>query len=170
MNKSVIFSSILLVALIIGLCATGSCSNDDDDLPQVDVKVVMSGCEQNADDNRLYITQGKSLTVDSVIITPTNGKETAMGLTTFLLNGIPQFQTAVAPYRSVISTSDLPEGDYLFQIKSAVYQVDKSAAFMMITYHMRVTAPVVNPDSVGGNIDGIGPAIVNPDDMQLSAQ
>ena len=170
MNKSVISSTILLISLIATICVAGGCSNDDDDLPQVSVKVVMSGCEQNSDDNRLYITQGKALTVDSVLVSPTNGKNTALGLTTFLLNGIPQFQTAVAPYRSVISTTELPEGEYLFQIKSAVYQVDKSAAFMLISYRMYVTAPVVNPDSLGGDIDGIGPAIVNPDDMQLSAQ
>lgn len=141
-----------------------SCDDDGDDLPQVDFEVAISGGTQNADDNKIYIAQGTPLVVESLTAVPTNGKRTTLGLTTYYLNGIPQFQTVTVPFGATFNTEDLEPGEYALQIKTSVYQIDKSAAFALLSYDLVVEPADDEPTDTPGR------SIVKPDEQQIAEQ
>lgn len=133
---------LLLYLLLLPLCGIfTACDDDGDDLPEVDIKVVMSGGTQNQTDNTIHVTQGTPLIIESVSAEPRNGKEAVLGMTTYYINGIPQFQTFTPPFSATINTSDLIPGTYRLQIRTTVYQVDKSAAVCLLSFDLVVDMP-----------------------------
>ncbi|MDE7388660.1 MAG: hypothetical protein K2M97_05340, partial [Muribaculaceae bacterium] len=88
---------------------------------------------------------------------PTNGKKTTLGFTTYYLQGLPFAQTYTQPFAAYLPTEGLEYGTYVVQIKSELYQVDKSPAFVLITYQVEVTAPDAGTPEVqnGGTYTGI---------------
>lgn len=153
--------SLMLLPL---LGAFTACDNDSNDLPEVDIEVAISGAVQNPDDNKIYVQQGTPLVIDGITAVSRNGKKTTLGLTTYYLNGVPQFQTVTVPFGAEFSTADLEPGEYAFQIKTSVYQIDKSAAVCLLTY-----ALVVEPAD-DESTDVPGQSIVKPDEQQLAEQ
>ncbi|MCM1310590.1 MAG: hypothetical protein NC301_06155 [Bacteroides sp.] len=143
-----------------------SCHDDENDLPEVDFEVAISGGVQNPDDNKIYVEQGTPLVIESITPVSRNGKKTTLGLTTYYLNGIPQMQTVTAPFGAEFDTSVLEPGEYAFQIKTSVYQIDKSAAFALLSYDLVVEAPESGDDSETTP----GRSIVHPDDQQIAEQ
>ena len=158
--KKLLLSLMMLLPLVAGFT---SCS-DDDDLPEVDFEVAISGGSQNADDNKIYVAQGTPLVVESITAVPRNGKRTTLGLTTYYINGIPQFQTVTAPFGAEFDTSLLEVGEYAFQIKTSVYQIDKSAAFALLSYELVVEPADDEPT------DAPGSSVVTPDEQQIAEQ
>lgn len=158
--KKLLYSLMILPMLAV----MSSCSDNDNDLPEVDMQVTISGGEQNADDNKIYIEQGTPLEIESVTAVPRNGKKTSLGLTTYYLNGLPQYQTVTVPFSCTLSTAELAPGEYSFQIKSAVYQVDKTAAFVLMSYDLVVVAPTSDEPAAYGR------SIVQPDTQQIAEQ
>lgn len=156
-----LFLSLLLLPL---MASFSSCSDDSKDLPEVDFEVAITGGTQNSDDNKIYITQGTPLVVESITAIPRNGKRTTLGLTTYFLNGIPQFQTVTVPFGAEFSTSDLEPGEYAFQIKTSVYQIDKSAAFALLSYDLVVEPADDEPTDTPGR------SIINPDEQEIAEQ
>lgn len=132
---------LLSLMLLPALAFVSSCSNDDDDLPEANIEVAISGGQQSSVDNKIYVERGTPLVFESLTAVPTNGKKTTLGLTTYYLNGLPQAQTAVEPFGATLETFDLEPGSYTLQIKSAIYQIDKSAAFVLLTFDLVVTEP-----------------------------
>lgn len=155
------FLSLMLLPL---MTAFTSCDDDKDDLPEVDFEVVISGGVQNADDNKIYVTQGTPLIVESITAVPRNGKRTTLGLTTYYLDGIAQFQTVTQPFGAEFDTSILEPGEYAFQIKTSVYQIDKSAAFALLSYDLVVEPADDEPSDTPGR------SIVKPDEQQVAEQ
>ncbi|MDE7110723.1 MAG: hypothetical protein K2O38_02325 [Muribaculaceae bacterium] len=158
--KKILYSLMFLPMLAI----MSACSDSDNDLPEVDMQVTISGGIQNEDDNKIYVEQGTPLVVESVTAIPRNGKKTTLGLTTYYLNGLPQYQTVTVPFSCTLSTTKLKPGEYSFQIKSAVYQVDKTAAFVLMSYDLVVEEPQSDEPATYGR------SIVRPDTQQLAEQ
>ena len=78
---------LLYTLMVLPLLATlSACSDSDNDLPEVDMQVTISGGVQNQDDNKIYVEQGTPLVVESITAVPRNGKKTTIGLTTYYLN------------------------------------------------------------------------------------
>lgn len=146
------------------LASFSSCSDSDNDLPEVDMQVTISGGVQNEEDNKIYVEQGTPLVVESVTAVPRNGKKTTLGLTTYYINGLPQYQTVTVPFSCTLSTDVLPVGEYSFQIKSAVYQIDKTAAFVLMSYDLVVEEPAQDTPATYGR------SIVTPDTQQVAEQ
>ena len=161
MKKSLIALMLLPLA---GLFT--ACHDDDKDLPEVDFKVEISGGAQSPDDNKIYVVAGTPLVVESITPVSRNGKKTTLGLTTYYLNGIPQMQTVTAPFGAEFDTSVLDPGEYAFQIKTNVYQIDKTAAIALLSYDLVVEAPAEGDE--GG--DTPGRSIVRPDNQQTAEQ
>lgn len=155
---------LLSLLLLPVLASFSSCSDDSKDLPEVDFEVAISGGVQNADDNKIYVTQGTPLVVEGITVIPRNGKRTTLGLTTYYLNGIPQFQTVTVPFGAEFDTADLEPGEYAFQIKTSVYQIDKSAAFALLSYELVVEPADDEPSDTPGR------SVVKPDDQQIAEQ
>ncbi len=161
MKKSLIT---LLLLPLAGLFT--SCHNDDEDLPEVDFEVTVSGGIQNSDDNKIYVTQGTPLVIESITPLSRNGKKTTLGLTTYYLNGIPQIQTVTAPFGAEFETATLEAGEYAFQIKTNVYQIDKSAAIALLSYDLVVETP----SDDNNDTDTPGRSIIKPDNQQIAGQ
>ncbi len=156
----------LYTLMVLPLLATlSACSDSDNDLPEVDMQVTISGGVQNEEDNKIYVEQGTPLVVESVTAVPRNGKKTTLGLTTYYINGLPQYQTVTVPFSCTLSTDALPVGEYSFQIKSAVYQVDKTAAFVLMSYDLVVEEP-----SQDNTTTPTGRSIITPDTQQVAEQ
>ncbi len=157
--KKFLLSLIALPMLAMGVT---SCSDDNDSLPEVKMEVKISGGVQSETDNKIYVTEGTPLLKAG----PTNGKKTTLGLTTYFLEGVPVAQTITAPFGAEIDTEGMTPGEYTLQIKTEVYQVDKSAAFILLTYTM-----VVEPDSPSDDPDQTpGESIANPDLQEIAEQ
>ncbi len=156
---------ILSLMLLPMLGVFTACDNDSDDLPEVDIEVAMSGGVQNPDNNKIYVEQGTPLVIEGITAVSRNGHKTTLGLTTYYLNGIPQFQTVTVPFGAEFDTADLEPGEYAFQIKTSVYQVDKSAAVCLLSYDLVVEAPQGD-----NSTDVPGRSIIHPDDQQLAEQ
>lgn len=140
----------LLALIALPMVALGftSCS-DDDDLPEAKIEVTMSGGVQNPDDNKIYITEGENLVFESITAVPTNGKKTTLGFTSYYIQGIPFAQTYTVPFSATLETAGMAPGEYVIQIKSEIYQIDKSAAFVLLTYQL-----VIEPaDGTAGQSD-----------------
>ncbi len=161
--KKFLLSLIALPMLAMGVT---SCSDDNDSLPEVKMEVKISGGVQSETDNKIYVTEGTPLVFESLKAVPTNGKKTTLGLTTYFLEGVPVAQTITAPFGVEIDTEGMTPGEYTLQIKTEVYQVDKSAAFILLTYTM-----VVEPDSPSDDPDQTpGESIANPDLQEIAEQ
>lgn len=161
MKKRFVFSALIAFALVSVLV---SCNSDDDNLPQVNLEVTISGGVQNEDDNKIYIQQGTPLVVDSITVESLTGKRATLGLTTYYLNGLPQFQTITKPFRAEFDTSVLSLGEYIFQIKTSVYQIDKSPAFALLSYVLVVE------EADDETTDTPGSSVVFPTEQQLAEQ
>lgn len=159
------FKKVLLSLLLVpALGFVTSCSDDDKDLPDVDFEVAISGGVQDPNTNKIIVEQGVPLDVESITPISRNGKRTTLGLTTYYINGIPQFQTVTMPYGATFDTSVLEPGEYAFQIKTSVYQIDKSAAFALLSYDLLVTEPTSGEEPTPGR------SIVKPDEQQIAEQ
>lgn len=155
----------LLILPMLGFIT--SCDNDGDDLPEVDMEVAISGATQSPDNNKLYITQGTPLVVESITAVPRNGKRTTLGLTTYFLDGIPQYQTVTVPFGATFDTSVLAPGEYVFQIKTSVYQIDKSAAYVMMTYDLVVEEASADGTDTQADSNSF---VATPRDTKVTAQ
>lgn len=123
----------LLLALPLAFFA--SCDNDDD-LPEVDMSVEMSG--GMISDGVIYMVQGDTLSVESVSVKSLTDKPATAGATTYFWDYRPAATVIAAPYTMEFDTALTPVGNHLLQIQTGVYQVDKTAAFVVLSYKVKV--------------------------------
>ena len=142
-----------------------SCSNDDD-LPEVDLTVAFRGATER--DGTLYVARGDTLVIESLSVTPANGsKKATLGATAYYWNYQFLGTTMAEPFGMIINTEQLPEGEYLLQINTTVFQVDKSVGIDYITFPVVISERDELPDDVPYNRGGS----VTPDsDIRSGAQ
>lgn len=159
----------LLALIALPMMALGftSCS-DDDDLPEANIEVKISGGVQNPDDNKIYVTEGDVLTFESITAVPTNGKKTTLGFTTYYIQGIPFAQTFTVPFGASLDTEGMNPGEYVVQIKSELYQVDKTAAFVLLSYQLVIEPATGGDDS--GDEDTPASYVAKPTHSEIAGQ
>ncbi len=128
-----------------------SCSDDDKDLPNVTFSMDYSGA--TFADNMLSIPQGQDLVINALTVTPAEGtKKAVLGRTTYFIDAFPVYETVIEPFGVTIPTDNLKVGKHLLQIRSSIYQVDKTVAFGVFSYTLNVTEPL--PDETPGDNPG----------------
>ena len=141
----------LLALMLLPLLGTfSSCSDDSDDLPEVDIKVVISGGTQDPTDNTIHVMQGTPLVIESLTAEPRNGKDAVLGMTTYYINGLPALQTNIPPFTATINTDRLAPGSYILQIRTTIFQVDKSAATCVLGFKLIIDIPDDEPTDTPG--------------------
>lgn len=148
--------------LMLPLAFFASCS-DDDDLPQVDLTLTLSGVTQY--DDAFYAVKAETsdigteavatdtedgkddetlpegvITIDSFTAQSLNGKDASVANVTFFIDGLfvpPSFNT---PYVCAISTENLPVGTHTLSVTANVLQVDKSIANAALNYPLKIVA------------------------------
>lgn len=148
--------------LMLPLAFFASCS-DDDDLPQVDLTLTMSGVTQY--DDAFYAVKAETtetetetattdtedgkddetlpegvITIDSFTAQSLTNKNASVANVSFFLDGLfvpPSFNTS---YVCAISTADLPVGTHSLSVTANVLQVDKSIATAALNYPLKIVA------------------------------
>lgn len=148
--------------LMLPLAFVASCS-DDDDLPQVDLTLTLSGVTQYDDvfyavkaetpDTETEVAtsdteDGKDdetlpegvITIDSFTAQSLTNKNAAVANVSFFIDGLfvpPSFDTS---YLCAISTANLPVGTHTLSVTANVLQVDKSIANAALNYPLKIVA------------------------------
>ena len=141
----------LYLLLALPMLLISSCSNDDD-LPQVDMQITYSGAVKV--DGVLYVPQGQDFEIESITATPLKGyKEATIGATAYYWNYQYLGTTIEQPFGLKFDTADMPVGNYMLQINSTVYQVDRSVGIAYFTYPVKIVAPEDMPGEAGEGTD-----------------
>lgn len=152
--KKFLYTLLLLAAPVL----MASCSNDDE-LPQVDMSIDYSGATET--EGVLYIVSGDKLSIDAINVTPLKGYGKAtIGATAYYWNYQYIGTSIEEPFGIAIDTEDMPVGDYVLQINSTVYQVDRSVGMAYFTIPVKI---VDQPDDVPGGDDGSGEIVPDVD-------
>lgn len=148
--KRFTFTNLLLAGMMVLMAgALASCSNDDD-LPEVKIDISFSRASE--DNGVLYVMKGNDLSIDALTVTPlNNGKKATLGATAYYWNYQYLGSTVVEPFGLTIDTADMPVGEYVLQINTTVFQVDKSVGVAYFTY------PVVIVESAADLPEGVNP-------------
>lgn len=161
--KRLNFLALALVA-VLPLIFT-SCSNDDD-LPEVDLSVAFSGASEQ--DGILYVVQGDDLVIEGLYVTPVAGtKKATLGATAYYWDYQFIGTSMMEPFGMSFNTARLPVGDYLLQINTTVFQVDKSVGIAYITFPVKVVEAAQLPE---GLIQKQGGTITPDTDIRSGAQ
>lgn len=143
--------SMLFVLPLIALMV--SCDDDDKNIPDVSLSIDYSGATLN--DGVLYVVQGDTLSIDSLIITPAPGTGKAIfGNVTYSVDGIPFYRVGISPWDVSIITDNMSLGTHTLGVSAQIFQVDKSVGFGIFTYKFEVVAsPDDQPDDTGSGSD-----------------
>ena len=149
----------ILYALLLALpFALSSCSNDDE-LPEVNISVDYSGATEV--DGVYYVVEGEKLNIDAIKVTPKSGyKAATRGATSYYWNYQFLGTTIVEPFGITVDTEGMEPGDYIMQIRSTVYQVDRAAGIAYIVLPVKI---VDDDHDIPGNGDEPEEGTINPD-------
>lgn len=146
----------LLYALAaLPLLLLGSCS-DDNDLPDVNINVDMTGLYESQGD--LYLVSGDNVTINSISVTSLNGKPATLGRVDMFWNDVLQSSSIVEPYSITFNTENLRPGISLLTLQMGVYQEDKTASWAVLQYdiHVVLSQSELPPDAKPiGPIEGL---------------
>ena len=153
---------LLYLLLMLPLAFFASCS-DDDDLPQVDLTLTLSGVTQydgsfyavkvqpSDTDTEATLTDNEDgkdddtlpegvITIDSFTAQSLTNKNASVANAAFYIDGLyiaPSFNTS---YVCAITTANLPVGTHSLSVVANVLQVDKSIANAALNYTLKVVA------------------------------
>lgn len=134
------------------LAIMAACSDDDKDLPKVDISIQYSGAVEQ-EDGAIAVAQGQTFTIDAITVTPAPGtKKAILGNTTYSMDGVPFYTIGVAPFGCEIGTSDLAVGDHSLSFVSQVFQEDREPGFAVYSMTVRITEPTEDPGEGGGTV------------------
>ena len=86
------------------LAVMAACSDDDKDLPKVDISIQYSGAVEQ-EDGAIAVAQGQTFTIDAITVTPAPGtKKAILGNTTYSMDGVPFYTIGVAPFGCEIAS------------------------------------------------------------------
>ncbi len=128
-----------LMIFALPLLAFTSC-NDDDDLPDVDFIVDISGATYV--DGTIYCVQGQPFTIDAInVVNNEKGKEALITYAEYFWDYMRLGTSGTPPFAFEIYVSEEAElGNHLLEIYAPVYAVDKSPAFSMMAFNVVVVA------------------------------
>lgn len=136
MKKSFFYLLLLAALPILGFT---SCS-DDDDLPNVDFSLEISGGVSV--DGVIYVVQGDTLSIDAVNVTNVDSDKSALiTAATYYWDAFRLGISTLPPYGFEIVTGEGTSlGKHELAIECPVYAVDKSPAIANVFYPVQIVA------------------------------
>lgn len=125
-----------ILTLIFALSLLLASCDHNDDVPDVDVTVTVSGC--TVVDNVIYIVQGDGFKVESVNLVNHGTKNAVIGSVVYLWDYARVGDSVISPYSYNFNTSATELGTHLFQLEAAIYAVDYSPAIAFLSYDVIV--------------------------------
>ena len=148
------FKKILLaLAVAVPAVAFTSC-NDDDDLPNVDFNVAVSG--GTVVDGTIYTVAGDTLSIDGIKVVNNENKNAIITYASYYWDYRFIGTNPVEPFGYEIYISNETEpGKHLLEIYTPVYAVDKEPAFAVLAYPVVVVENATElPDNGVSTISG----------------
>ncbi len=130
----------LLLAL--PLFAFVACSDDDKDIPNVDVNVAISGAYQVPDDNVIYVVQGETMTIDDVTLTSHTGKEAVISSVTYVWDYVSVGTSVISPFTRSFEMVDVAPGNHVLQLNMVIAAVGYPITNGVVAYPVKVVASV----------------------------
>ncbi len=128
---------ILFTLFLLPLLALTSCNNDDD-FPEVDITVNMQ--EATHSDGIIYIVQGKPFQINTLSVTSLNGEKAVLGEVGYYWNNILVGVSNISPYTLAFDTNTMPLGRNQLQIRTNIFQLDKTITAAWLSYNIVVVA------------------------------
>ena len=123
----------LLLALPLGLLM--SC-NDDNDVPDVNLDIELSGCVTQND--TIYVAQGDTLTIESITLINNTDKKGTLGVNNYYFDRMFVGATMLQPYTFSIDSGSLPVGKHLLGIETSIAVVDYPLCYGIAEYIVKV--------------------------------
>lgn len=150
---------ILFLLPVLATVAMTSCSNDDE-LPQVKASIDYAGAVE--DDGTFYVKLGDDLSITSITVTPEAGYGKAtLGATAYYWNYAYLATTIEEPFGMTLPTSEMPEGDYVLQIRSTVFQENRSVGLAYFSFPVKIVKDY--PENPGSGPRVVPSGTVSPD-------
>lgn len=118
-----------------------SCS-DDDDLPNFQLQIDMTGQTEITDNGVIVVPQGTPFTVESIKAVNPSVKDLTIGGATYYWDYVFQGSTLIAPFGMEFNTENLPLGSHLLQIYMPVFAVNYSPAEAVASYTIKIVEPL----------------------------
>ncbi|MBQ9077384.1 MAG: hypothetical protein IJY31_06025 [Muribaculaceae bacterium] len=116
-----------------------SCSDDDDDFPEVRITFETSGAV--IVDGTAYVVQGDTLSVDSIGVVPVNsGKRIVIGAASYYWDYMPIGTNVLKPYNIAVVMDNVPLGRHLLQIECSLLAVDYAPVTAYFAYPVVVVS------------------------------
>lgn len=156
------FSFLALVAALFMMLPLTAC-HDDDDLPQVDFNLTISGATYS--DGTIYVVQGETLEIESISVTNLEqGKAAAITAATYYWDGYCLGTTIMPPFGfEILTNEETPVGRHSLEITSPLIAEGKSIATSVLVYSVQVVASEDDLPDNGTTTFG-GKAVVSDND------
>lgn len=141
-----------------------ACSDDDNDLPKVDISVDFENVAEV--DGSFYVVKGEPIEISAINVTNREaGKKALATAAIYYLDGYRLGASVISPFAFEISTDNLSAGEYNLNIETEVFAVDKAPAFAVLGYKIVV---VDSADDIPS--DANGPSVVKIEHPSLKAK
>ncbi|MDE5720891.1 MAG: hypothetical protein K2I34_09060 [Paramuribaculum sp.] len=147
------------------LLGMSACSDDDKDLPYVDINVEYAGAKRI--DGTIYAVAGEPFEITSVSCTPLRqGKKAAITAVTYGMDGWVLGATNLSPFSIKIDTSELAPGKHVMSMSMIIAEVDCEVATGYLAFDLVVVPtaedmPDATPDD--DTSTGTGQFSISPD-------
>lgn len=125
----------LLLLLPISLLAA-SCDDDDNKVPDVSIQATVSGGV--VEGNTVYVVKGEPLMIEQMSLVNNTGKDGAIGVVNYYIDGVHAGQSLVAPYAFELYTTGLAVGKHILTADMPVYVVDYPICWGMFSTTVQV--------------------------------
>lgn len=127
----------LLFLLIVLPFVLVSC-DDDNEMPNVDFKVEISGGKNV--DGVIYVLKGDTLTINDIFVESKDDRNAAMGAVSFFWDGQFLYTKQLPPYRIQIFTEKMILPNHIFEFNCPLYVEDSP----ILTAYFRYPVKLVN--------------------------
>lgn len=127
-----------------------ACSDDDKDLPDVDINIEYAGAKKI--NGTIYAVAGQNFEIQSVSCTALRqGKKAAITAVTYGMDGWVLGATNLSPFSITIDTSDLTPGKHVMSMSMIIAEVDCEIAtgylaFDLVVVPTEADLPETTPD------------------------
>lgn len=132
MKKYVLYL-FLMMPLAMGV---SSCSDDDNDVPDVSVSATISGGVFY--DDEIYVVQGDDLKVEALNLINRTQKDGSLGVVSYYWDNYLIGTNVLQPFGLVINTAEQAVGRHLLQAQMPVYVVDYPVCWGYVQYRVNV--------------------------------
>lgn len=111
-----------------------ACSDDDNDLPQVDLTLTLSGV--TLDNDNFYTVSGDDITMDDLTTSPLNGKPSVLHDITYFFDGVPLVGEPGQPFMGTFSTEGIEPGNHSIGINGYILQEGSPISTFAVSFDL----------------------------------